>query len=264
MLARARWAAAVVVLLAGVAAAQDQELTTRTQVFVVSGGQLVPATGSNVRPGALLEYQIEAMNSGPEAVPAGDAVVTSRIVLGFEYVGGSWRSSADRVMTTFSVDGENFYVPPIAFGGTRDRRVYEPHEYRAARWRILDPVESGEVVTFTYRVRVAEPGAREPARPSAPATASSGAFRMVSYDMRWEGDVLWVVGEVRNTGGVASGVELQVIARNASGRLVDVATFWPAGTQNIQPGASYGFRLPVTRDQSAVRVEVQIVGTEVW
>jgi hypothetical protein len=255
---------AFTLLSAGWAAAQDQELATRTQVFVVSGSRLVPATASNVGPGAILEYQIEAVNDGSSTVPAGDAVVTSRIVPGFEYVRGSWRASEEAVMATFSVDGENFYVPPIAFGGTRDRRVYEPYEYRAVRWRVLDPVDRGQVLTFRYRVRVADDDAGgQPAHAPAPSADGLG-FRIVSYDMRWEGDTLWVVGEVLNVGAAAAGVELQMIARDATGRLVDVATFWPASTRNIRPGTSYGFRYPVTRERSAVRIEVQVVGSEVW
>src|SRR5690606_19242215 len=89
-------------------------------------------------------------------------------------------------------------------------------------------------------------------------------FQLVSYDARWEGETLWVVGEVHNAGSVAAGVELQGIARDAAGRLVDVAQSWPASIENIRPGMSYGFRHPVTRERSAVRVDVQIVGKEVW
>lgn len=73
-----------------------------------------------------------------------------------------------------------------------------------------------------------------------------------------------VVGEVRNVGSVAAGVELQIVARDASGRLVDVATFWPASVDNIRPGMNYGFRRTVTSERSAVRVDVQIVGVRVW
>src|SRR5690606_3750552 len=89
-------------------------------------------------------------------------------------------------------------------------------------------------------------------------------FQLVSFDTRREGDIVWALGEVRNVGGGAAGVELQVIARDASGRLVDVVTFWPASTQNIRPGTSYGFRYAVTRERSAVRFEIQVVGTEMW
>lgn len=89
-------------------------------------------------------------------------------------------------------------------------------------------------------------------------------FQVVSFDTRWEEDTLWAFGEVRNVGGRPAGVELQVIARDASGRVVDVATFWPASTRNIRPGASYGFRHQVTRERSAVRFEVQVVGTQEW
>lgn len=108
-----------------------------------------------------------------------------------------------------------------------------------------------------------EPTAPEPAPEPVGAVVGEG-FEVVSFDARWEGSTLWVVGEVLNIGSAAAGVELQAIARDASGRLVDVATFWPASIQNIRPGMSYGFRHSVTQERSAVRIEVQIVGTQVW
>lgn len=72
------------------------------------------------------------------------------------------------------------------------------------------------------------------------------------------------MGEVRNVGSVAVGVELQITVRDTSGRLVDVATFWPASIDNIAPGMSYGFRRSVTSERTATRVEIQIVGARVW
>ena len=106
------------------------------------------------------------------------------------------------------------------------------------------------------------PGAL-PADTSDVAQATEG-FLVMSFDARWEGNTLWVVGEVRNVSNRPAGVELQVIARDPAGRLVDVATFWPASINNIRPGSSYGFRHPVTNQRSATRVEVDIVGSEIW
>lgn len=108
-----------------------------------------------------------------------------------------------------------------------------------------------------------EPGESDPA-PTSAATDVYEGFQLISFDARWEGDRLLVVGEVRNVSGRAAGVELQVTARDSSGRLVDVATFWPASINNIRPGASYGFRHTVTRQRTATSVDVQIVGTQVW
>lgn len=104
---------------------------------------------------------------------------------------------------------------------------------------------------------------KSPVTQEPPALATEG-FVLLSCDFRWEDGVLWVLGEVRNVSSAPAGVQLQAIARDRSGRLVDVATFWPASTTNVQVGATYGFRYPVTREQSAVQVDFQIVDSTEW
>lgn len=118
-------------------------------------------------------------------------------------------------------------------------------------------------LTFIDLTRFGHSPGALPADTSDVAQATEG-FLVMSFDARWEGNTLWVVGEVRNVSNRAAGVELQVIARDPAGRLVDVATFWPASINNIRPGSSYGFRHPVTNQRSATRVEVDIVGSEIW
>lgn len=92
----------------------------------------------------------------------------------------------------------------------------------------------------------------------------SQGLQLVSYSARWEGNYLVVAGEVRNVGSVADGVGVQIVARDASGRLVDMATFWPASVDDICPGLNHGFRRTMTIERSAVRVDAQIVGVRVW
>ncbi len=94
--------------------------------------------------------------------------------------------------------------------------------------------------------------------------SSVGGFTIVNHFARWEGDYLYVIGEIKNTGNVAAGVEVQVIARDANGVLVDSVSFWPGSTNNIQPGASIGVEYHVSNDPSAKTIELTILGTKVW
>lgn len=277
-----RWLLASALLACQVVLAQSNPIQLASEIYLVhESGEFEPATGAF--DGAVVEYRIFASNTGPTTLPAGRVTITGPVLAGFRFVPGSATPSSERVLLEYSMDGASF--SPAAAGSALGSR-----SVRAVRWTLLSPMEPGAVEVFVYRVVVGEDypvpewalvgqdfspepmqGGLPPAdqgsrggRVSGGGGVSAQGFQVVSYDARWEGDYLWVVGEVRNTGNVAAGVELQVIARDAAGRLVDVATFWPGSIENIRPGMSYGFRHPVTRERSAVRVEVQIVGTEVW
>lgn len=271
-----RWLAAAFLLLLHAAVAQSKPIQLDTEIFIVArDGRFVPAT--EAVPGAVVEYRIEAMNAGRSRLPAGRVTVTGPVMEGFAYVPRTATPSSSEVLTEVTVDRETFDREPLvtSYG------LVSPWDYRAIRWTSLRALEPGESMTFSYRVVVLpdDPDVAAAFLEAAKATgevpdiedfvlvgggSSHPDFQIVSYTTRWEGDYLWVIGEVRNTGRAAAGVELQVMARDAAGRVVDVATFWPASIQNIRPGASYGFRHPVTRERSAVRFEVQVVGTEVW
>ncbi len=69
-----------------------------------------------------------------------------------------------------------------------------------------------------------------------------------------------VVGEVRNTGATARGVELQAALRDANGRLVAVGHFCPASYQNITPGETWPFSYSFGKQEGIVRAELRIVG----
>lgn len=118
------------------------------------------------------------------------------------------------------------------------------------------------LIAYDLRLLPSEDSSASPGSSQAGTTVEG--FEIISYITRWEGETLWIVGELRNVGNVAAGVELQVIARDVTAQLVDVATFWPASIQNIRPGMSYGFRHPVTRERSATSVELRILGTRSW
>lgn len=89
-------------------------------------------------------------------------------------------------------------------------------------------------------------------------------FKILSVNGKWKYDRLYVIGEVKNIGTIAAGVQVEAIARNKSGDLVASNKFWPNSINNIYPGRSRGIEYPLTSDKSATRVELQIISTKVW
>jgi hypothetical protein len=96
------------------------------------------------------------------------------------------------------------------------------------------------------------------------ASSLESNFKIVSFDGKWENGYLKVITEIRNTGPVAAGVEIQVIARDANGRMVAAQTFWPRLLSNIAPGTSIGVERSITKDRAATKIGVTIVGARVW
>jgi hypothetical protein len=172
-----------------------------------------------------------------------------------EFIEGSATPSSERVLTEFTLDGETYSRGPLLTGTGTNRRVVDPREYRTIRWTLLEPMEVGKTDVFSYRVRIV---------PAQSAADAGFGFEILSVSYRWEGNYLYVVGEVRNVSGAPMGVELQAVARDSAGRLIDVATFWPASVSNIPAGGTYGFRYAVTKQRSATSVEVKVVGSNNW
>jgi hypothetical protein len=69
-----------------------------------------------------------------------------------------------------------------------------------------------------------------------------------------------VVGEVRNVGASARGVELQAALRDANGRLVAVGHFCPASYKNITPGETWPFSYSFGKQEGIAHAELRIVG----
>lgn len=264
------------------ALAQVNPIQFASEIFhVTRSGVLMPATSAAM--GSVVEYRVYATNSGDTTLPAGRVQIFGPVTEDMQLVPGSATPTSRRVLTEFTVDDASYY-------SYADLSPREVKTVRLVRWTLLEPMEPGAVEVFVYRVVVGEdypvlewalvnlefdraklhaaggPGAGSGggAVSTGGTSATSQGFQLVSYSARWEGNYLVVVGEVRNVGSVAAGVELQIVARDAGGRLVDVATFWPASVDNIRPGMNYGFRRTVTSERSAVRVDVQIVGVRVW
>lgn len=96
------------------------------------------------------------------------------------------------------------------------------------------------------------------------ATQNEIDFEIISYSGKWEGGRLRIVGEVKNTGTVAAGVEILAVARDVNGQIVDSEAFWPNSVNNIAPGASYPIGYTVTTDSRAKSIEASINSTKVW
>jgi hypothetical protein len=73
-------------------------------------------------------------------------------------------------------------------------------------------------------------------------------------------DQVSVVGEIKNTGDAARGVELQASLRDSSGRVVAVGHFYPASYRNIVPGETWPFTYSFGRQEEAIDAELRIVG----
>ena len=71
---------------------------------------------------------------------------------------------------------------------------------------------------------------------------------------------VYVVGEIRNTGSVARGVELQATLRDAAGRILAVGHFYPASHTSIRPGETWPFAYSFGKQEDAVQAELRIVG----
>jgi hypothetical protein len=69
-----------------------------------------------------------------------------------------------------------------------------------------------------------------------------------------------VVGEIKNVGAIARGVELQAALRDANGRVIAVGHFCPASYKNIAPGETWPFSYSFGKQEGIVKAEMRIVG----
>ncbi|MBM4026619.1 MAG: hypothetical protein FJ280_14640 [Planctomycetes bacterium] len=69
-----------------------------------------------------------------------------------------------------------------------------------------------------------------------------------------------VIGEIKNVGPAARGVELQAALRDTRGRIVAVGHFFPASCRSIVPDEAWPFTYAFGRQEEAVEAELRIVG----
>ena len=93
---------------------------------------------------------------------------------------------------------------------------------------------------------------------------SPSDFQIISFNLRWEDGRLRVIGEIKNNGKIPAGPEVEVIARDANGVLIESQKFWPNSTNNIPPGGTSGISYTITRDARAKSGDIKVISVHIW
>jgi hypothetical protein len=94
-------------------------------------------------------------------------------------------------------------------------------------------------------------------------SASGKAFEILSYRVEDHPMGTLLIGQVRNNGATAAGVQLQGVARDGAGTVVDEVQFWPAEERNIPPGGIESFSVSGPRPGTR-GFALYPVGAQVW
>ena len=89
-------------------------------------------------------------------------------------------------------------------------------------------------------------------------------FEIVNYRGQWDDGRFRIIGELKNNGKIAAGAQIEVIARDDSGMLIDSQSFWPNSINNIEPGSSCGIGSTITNDKRAITLEAKVIRVEIW
>ena len=88
---------------------------------------------------------------------------------------------------------------------------------------------------------------------------------ILQSNWRVDGRVIRVAGELKNGCATDTAVQLQAIYRKESGEVVHVSDFWPALTNNIRAGETFGFStLEPIASQGVGKVDVKVVSVRQW
>jgi hypothetical protein len=93
---------------------------------------------------------------------------------------------------------------------------------------------------------------------------SASDFTILNYRMSRQYDEVVVNGEVKNTGLIAAGVELEAVTRDEKGDVVDSKRFWPNSTSNIPAGKTCAIHYYVSRGPYAKSLDVRVVQAKIW
>jgi hypothetical protein len=93
---------------------------------------------------------------------------------------------------------------------------------------------------------------------------SPSDFKIISHRGVWEDGYLMLKGEIRNDGNIPGGPEVEVIARDVAGILIDSKKFWPNSITNIPPGGTCGIEYYITEDKRAKSYEVKVIDVKIW
>jgi len=89
-------------------------------------------------------------------------------------------------------------------------------------------------------------------------------FILIGVKGKWINGRFRVLGDVKNIGTIPAGVQVQAKALDSYGETVDVKKYWPHSTDNLDPNDSIDIGFTITKDKSAVDVEVKIISTKIW
>lgn len=89
-------------------------------------------------------------------------------------------------------------------------------------------------------------------------------FILTGVKGKWINDRFRVLGDVKNIGTIPAGVRIQAKALDRYGETIDSRKYYPNGSDNIDPNDSVGIEFTLTKDESAVDVEVKIISTHIW
>ena len=89
-------------------------------------------------------------------------------------------------------------------------------------------------------------------------------FILSDVKAKWIGGRFRVIGDVTNIGTIPAGVQLQAKALDSYGETVDVKKYWPHSTDNLDPNDSIDIGFTITKDKSAVDVEVKVISVRIW
>ncbi|MCP4969162.1 MAG: hypothetical protein GY932_01045 [Arcobacter sp.] len=95
-------------------------------------------------------------------------------------------------------------------------------------------------------------------------TLSTSDFEIVSYRGEWKYGNLKVIGEIKNNGSIAAGAEVEVIARDENGVLIDSKSFWPSSITNMPSQSTTGISYTITNDQRAKSISIKVIDVKVW
>ena len=108
-----------------------------------------------------------------------------------------------------------------------------------------------------------------PSEPDSTSTPTGTAPSVSNIEIiQWHLDesygTTYVVGELRNNGSVAVGVQLQAVVRDHHGHVIDSAQWWPASINNIPAGGTWPIRAGVSDKQNIGTVEVSVIRVRIW
>ena len=89
-------------------------------------------------------------------------------------------------------------------------------------------------------------------------------FILSDVKAKWIGGRFRVIGDVTNIGTIPAGVQLQAKALDSYGETVDVKKYWPHSFDNLDPNDSVDIGFTITKDKSAVDVEVKVISVRIW